>query len=208
MGEYATHHGRSVKIGTCEDMYYLRATQRSQVDAEDNSVNVNDATSHGFSLRYRFPFPDEDHIAPGAFENHSRSLAIPGLMPPHGVGHARVQFRADAGYLASLPCPEGVPQQIPSATYTDVDGVRVARNGFSGAVHLEQQKLLSDGRLVPVCRCGGCGTKWRVEEPAEIERLVVACRAEADRRADTADFWHEIANRILAGAQIFAKAFV
>lgn len=28
MGEYATYKGQEIKIGTCEDCYYLRADQR------------------------------------------------------------------------------------------------------------------------------------------------------------------------------------
>ena len=78
---------------------------------------------------------------------------------------------------------------------------------------MTQQKLLADGRLVPVCRCGGCGAAWRLEDPHEIEALAVAFRSEGDRRErdgrlnggggeHARKWWDQVADRILAGAQI------
>jgi hypothetical protein len=204
MGEYAKYRGQSVKIGTCEDMYYLRAGQRFSVAPEANSVHPNTV-----GLRYRFPWPDEDHQEPGSFDNYDRALPV-NVPSPEGVEHYNVQFSAYAGYLTSLPCPEG-PQALEHLT--------IHRNGFSGAVKLVRQKLLDDGRLVPICMCGGCGTMWRVEDPAEIEALAVAFRSEGDRRRKDAwigagesieyighEFYYKIADRILAGARIEAGA--
>lgn len=193
MGEYAKHNGAQVKIGTCEDMYYLRADQRFQVTPESGSVNPDTP-----GLRYRFPWPDEDGIAPGGGfhdKDYERSVWIPGATMPEGVDHYSVQFRATAGYLVSLPCPEG-----PDA----LEHLTVHRNGFAGAVHLVRQKLLEDGRLVPVLKCGGCGALWRVEDRAGIEELATLLRSVGDRRGGT--FWHTIADRMLAGAEIQSDA--
>jgi phage/plasmid-like protein (TIGR03299 family) len=56
---------------------------------------------------------------------------------------------------------------------------------------------------------GNAFAAWRIEEPAEIEALAVAFRAEGDRRARTygctevdGRFWQQIADRILAGAML------
>ena len=199
MGEYATYNGASVKIGTCEDMYYLRATDRHKVRPLQGSVNPNGAEV--LALRFRFPWPDEDSAARPGFDDSEhrfdRGVAIHGPRAPEGVEHGRVQFVANAGYLTSLPCPEG-PTPPPD----------IHRNGFSGAVHLCQQKLLADGRLVPVLRCGGCERKWRLEEPADIDALIVAIRAEGDRRKKdgTGDWWHTVADRIAEGARLTPAA--
>ena len=58
MGEYARHpiHG-PIKIGTCEDMYYLRHSQCHEIVPEAGSLNP---AQHDGELRFRFPFPDED----------------------------------------------------------------------------------------------------------------------------------------------------
>lgn len=203
MGEYAIRSSdqQEIKIGTCEDMYYLRAEQRQQVRPLQGNVNPN--FTDAYSLRFRFPWPDEDGTQPGEFENYDRAVTVSGFTVPEGVEHYTVQFSAQAGYLLSLPCPEG-----PSS-----HGLTIGRNGFAGAVQLTQQKLLADGRLVPVCRCAGCGAAWRMEDQSEIEALAVAFRTEGDRRAQTygcgpqdGAFWHAIADRILLGALILEPA--
>jgi hypothetical protein len=96
--------------------------------------------------------------------------------------------------------------------------VAIHRNGFPGAVLLVQQKRLTDGRLVPVCSCGGCGHRYRIEDPAEIEALAVAFRSEGDERerlgrhngtgAQDRKFWDAIADRILEGAGLAAASNV
>lgn len=206
MGEYAKFGGSQIKIGTCEDMYYLRFDQREAVTAERNSVDpVTDAPA----LRFRFPFPDEDGIEPGSSQFHDkgfhRGIAVYGYTMPSGVDHSTVQFVAQAGYNVSLPCPE-------SEKYTDnAHGgrtlnadIRVHRNGFSGSVQLVAQKFVEGVGLVPILRCGGCGSMWREEEISKIEELAMCFRAEGDRHATATDpdggqFWHTIADRILAG---------
>lgn len=201
MGEYAKRLSdeANIKIGTCEDMYYLRFDQRDQVAHQSGNVDPN--SEDVYALRFRFPWPSEDGTAPGEFADYHKSY---GLSRFEGCGaehaeHGSVQFSAPAGYLLSLPCPEGPAATLP-----------VHRNGFSGAVHLVQQKLLRDGRLVPIMRCGGCGAKWRLENPAEIEALVVAIRAEADRKErdgrhngtgkNDRRWYDQVADRVLSGA--------
>lgn len=214
MGEYAKANGEEVKIGTCENMYYLRYDQRAKVHALPGSVNpVRDAGA----LRFRFPWPDEDHVAPGGAEfgdnGHHRSIAVDGYTA-QDVEHFSVQFTAHAGYLTSLPCPE-------SKEYTDARGGRVTatglhvhRNGFSGAVQLVAQRWIEGVGLVPVMRCGGCGAMWREEEPARIKELAVCFRSMADvaarrdgnRPPDARrDFWHKIADRVLGESPSAAK---
>lgn len=200
MGEYATRRsdGQSIKIGTCEDMYYIRADQRHLVTPEQGS---------GFGIRFRFPWPDEDGTLPGEFTTYERAAHIHGLTPPTTCEHYNVQFSAAPGYLLSLPCPE----------VNDHKGL--GRNGFIGAVRLVQLRLLDDGRLVPVMMCA-CGAKWRAEDEADILAIVTACRAEADAKLrltrnpannwteDPTDgsvtWWHAVADRILENARLAA----
>ncbi len=172
MGEYATHNGQNIKIGTCEDMYYLRYDQRQLVTPERGNVDpVKDAEA----LRFRFPWPDEDANEPGQFENYHRSLTIHGASPSASVEHYSIQFSAQAGYLVSLPCPEAGAVTINGATLT------VHRNGFQGAVQLVAQKFRPGIGLVPILRCA-CGAMWREEDRSQIEELAVLIRSEGDSR--------------------------
>lgn len=212
MGEYATFKGEQIKIGTCEDMYYLRADQARLVSV-NRSHGDTDVIGCADAIRFRFPFPDEDHIEPGAFENYGRAVAVHGVQVPDGVEHYNVQFSAQAGYLLSIPCPEGADGCTPGLQ-TEVNGMRVARNGFGGAVRIVQQRV-RNGKLVTVCACGGCGTKWRLETIEDAQPIIDACRAEgaaADRRewvsnrcegpitaSSSGDWWRKVADRIVSG---------
>src|SRR5437868_10926717 len=97
MGEFAIYRGDRIKVGTCEEMYYLRADQRSLISGY--SFDAGD--------RFRFPFPDEDTIEPGQFSDHNRGVRIPGdFSLAECDNHGSVQFTSRAGYVLSIPCPE------------------------------------------------------------------------------------------------------
>lgn len=167
MGEYANYRGSQVKIGTCESMYYLRADQRELVD-------------YGFTpdvlevVRFRFPFPDEDGIEPGAFEDYDHGVRIPGWTMPAEIAaecdHGAVQFVSQAGYNLCIPCPEG-PDSI--------EGLTVHRNGWRGGPRVTMQGF-RNGELRTIIACGSCGHCWNM--PLEVaESIADAFRAEAVR---------------------------
>jgi hypothetical protein len=166
MAELADYCGERIKIGTCEDLYYLRADQARSV-----------SFPHPWELfRFRFPFPDEDHITPGAFEDYDRGVRVLGMHPGEGVEHYRVQLKSDIGYLASISCPEAHQYRDQTdRSRTVVDGLTVARNGFNGGVRLYQQRLI-DGLLVAVVGCS-CGARWRLPTLEYAQPLLDALAA-------------------------------
>lgn len=182
MGEYAklVGTGEEVKIGTCEDMLYLRADQRHLVWPQYGNVNPQSAEDQK-SIRFRFPWPDEDGIAPGGFDNPFRKLAVH-QPPPEHVTHNLIQFRAAQGYNISLPCPEGNPGAVRYDWGDEPIVAAVHRNGFAGATFLTQQAFRG-GNLVPVFECV-CGARWAAWDLADIAEAIedLAKRArEADR---------------------------
>jgi hypothetical protein len=193
MGEYAVYNNERVKIGTCEDMLYLRADQRRQVWAQPGNVDpIRDVNE----IRFRFPWPDEDHIAPGGFDDPFRRLRVE-LKAPLGLEHHSVQFRAEQqGYLVSLPCPER-----PGAG-KDASSYNVHRNGFAGATFLVQQRF-HEGRLVAVFECV-CGLRWRAPDLADAADAITGLLDQADdyeRREDVtrAAWLRTVAHRIRDG---------
>lgn len=172
MGEYATYQGQNVKIGTCEDLYYLRADQATQITPSP--------MEHADVYRFRFPWPDEDSNRPGTYGDHDRSLTLWGVSAPAEVDHGKVQFSHRNGYLCSLPCPEG--PNVP-------DGLTIHRNGFGGACSLFQQAWRG-GLLVPILKCNGCGYCWNVPTLEDAEPVLAALEAQGE---------HEIARRVEAG---------
>lgn len=195
MGEYAKlmGTGESVKIGTCENMYYLRFDQRHQVWPERGSLNPGAAEELAV-IRFRFPWPDEDNVRPGEFSDPFRRLAVH-VPAPEGVEHGIVQFVASReGYNVCLPCPEG-----PDA---DSHGLKVHRNGFAGPAFLVQQAV-RNGRLVAIMECV-CGRKYNLPTIADAEPVIsdILDRAEREHRMenyDSAQRYTEIARRIREG---------
>jgi hypothetical protein len=210
MGEYANVRGSGerVKIGTCENMYYLRWDQRSAVYGGD-AGQLRDPEALAV-IRFRFPWPDEDGSAPGDFEDYGRGLRLNGLtVPAEGVEHSTVQFKADNGYLVSLPCPEG---QLDNMAKLAEQPYTIHKNGYGGPSSLVQQALRG-GRLVGIARCNGCHALFRLEDGFEVvaEETI---RSMAEREIETADRngtegnreigqrLHLIADRLIAGYQL------
>ena len=177
MGEYATYAGEQVKLGTCEDMYYLRDDQRQLIEGYDFASCLEE-------LRFRFPFPDEDSLEPGQFSDHNRGVRIPGwTLPEDFNGHGSIQFKHEKGYLVSLPCPEG-PDTI--------EGLTIHRNGWNGGPVVKQQKHVGD-ELVTVVACGTCDAAWRLDLGNAAE--VVAAFVEEAGREENRPEWDETTQR-------------
>lgn len=196
MGEYASYNGSRVKIGTCEDLYYLRADQTGLLTDSDCDFTDSEILS---VVRFRFPWPDEDGIDPGAFEDPFRSLRLWGVSVPAEVSHGTVQFSHPNGYLVNLPCPESA-EPTPYVVH---------RNGYRGACSLQQQAYRG-GQLVGIAHCNGCGAAYRLEDGYALE-AIASIRSDADREIRTADDngtegnrsigrrLHTIADRLAAG---------
>jgi len=88
MGEYArrTSDDQIIKIGTCQSMTNLRADQLGQVAHVANSLDPS-SPAVAPHLRFRFPYPDEDGVEPGAFADFAREVTVPHLVAPEGVEH-------------------------------------------------------------------------------------------------------------------------
>lgn len=190
MGEYAIHNGQSVKIGTCEQMYYLRADQVHLIQPEPGSVNPR-SVKHAEGIRFRFPFPQEDHVRPGGFDSYDYGFGIYGIEPPSdpdSVEHHNLQFTrnypSQGGILLSVPCPRSKAGKA--------SGLKFSYNGYIGPVHVHSQRLV-EGKLVLILRCGDCGALYRVPTLEEA-RPVLDCLEK-----DGSDIAKEIAKRIIAG---------
>jgi hypothetical protein len=189
MGEYAKFRGVEIKIGTCEDMYYLRYDQRRMIQPLSNSLNPNDKEVQKI-IRFRFPWPDEDDSLPGGngkgFDPF-RTLRIDDVRA-EDEDHGKVQFSAQNGYLVSIPCPEGKDRS---------HGLTIHRNGYGGAVHLFQQAVRG-GHLVPIFQCGGCKTMWRVETNEDLAPYIKSLEEKIERESGASKrFYRTILDRML-----------
>jgi hypothetical protein len=193
MGDYAHFNGESIKIGTAGDMYYLRFDQIRLIEVRPGDV---DPIAVARNVRFRFPFPNEDTIAPGEFEDYGYALGVNGVEVPEGIEHRKVQFKdtRGRGLLALTECPMSDVGKLIGGGDDPI--VKFAKNGYSGDVRIAQQRIWDD-KLVTVCQCGGCGAAYRLETFEMAEPLVVALRSKGDR--EDRSFWHTMADRVTAG---------
>lgn len=192
MGEYAKDRvtGDRIKIGTCEDLLYLRADQLGRIACDGDA----DPVRHLNVYRFRFPWPDEDRVDPGQFDDPFRSLGV-SVKPVDGIDHGTVQFTSNyphKGYVVSLPCPED-----PANT----GGPTIHRNGFSGSLRISGQAFrpvdeVGPVRLVTIVECGGCGHKYRATLE-HAEEIVAELR---ERGSD------KVADRVLGGYLVCPEA--
>lgn len=195
MGEYAKYGRDEIKIGTCENMYYLRHEQRWEISPLPGNVNPQDS-EQAAHLRFRFPFPEEDGTRPGAFRDYSRGLLIPGFEIPE-LDHGITQFVAQAGFNVCLPCPESKAGREFSEKHA-----KIHRNGYPGAVSLVMQRMVGE-ELQAIVRCNGCGNMFRLDRE-HAERACLAFRGEADHhlakgKKEQSEYYHKIADRIWSG---------
>lgn len=195
MGEYAIRKsdGREIKIGTCEQMYYLRADQVGQVRWKSGNVDPT-KQDEAERIRFRFPFPQEDNIKPGDFEDHDYGLGISSILPPEDIDHGTLQFSRNYptahGIGLSTPCPRSKEGKA--------SGFKFFYNGYSGPVQVHSQRLV-DGKLVLILRCADCGALYRVPTLEEAAPVLKALREEHTMDKTLQKYYCQVADRIEAG---------
>lgn len=83
MGEYINYKGEEMKIGTCEDLYYVsyekyvKALQSGQLKKVRGSDEPENYALPDSGFRFRFPFPDEDKNPFGDYANEfDKGIAV------------------------------------------------------------------------------------------------------------------------------------
>jgi hypothetical protein len=156
MGEYAIRKsdGQEIKIGTCENMYYLRYSDRDKVKPKnENNLDPNDDKIIS-ELRFRLPFPDEDHIKPGDYEPFRREEVLLYDYEPKNTNAGLMQLSTKYGLLMNVPCYHG--EKLPD-NYGDI---KVFWNGKAPAYALKWLKFI-DGIPYGVYGCIQCSEEWR-----------------------------------------------
>jgi hypothetical protein len=164
MGEYANVNGSYTKIGTCENMYYLRYEDRMKVSPV--SGNIDPRTR--LNLRWRLPFPDEDEVQIGYYEPYLRGIRLSRFVKSHipiydgyedyydeslADATGLIQVHHECGLLVNLPCYHGI--KLPDNTKE----VKFHWNGKSHSLELVMVKNTETG-VRPVIRCKHCNTQW------------------------------------------------
>lgn len=163
MGEYAIRkdNNQAVKIGTCEDMLYLRFEDRHRIKRLRGNL---DPARDPKGLRFRVPFPDEDGQGPG-FGEPFRTLLLVDFtgLDEESLGTGTMQMHHPSGLLLNVTCHHG--RQLPEGSA----GVQPHWNGRR--VHwfaLSSIKACADSRLRPVVQCSVCRNAWALDDWAPV----------------------------------------
>jgi len=196
MGEYVKINGESVKIGTCEDLYYVTIPQfkKSLPDMEhaEGNAKPEDYLTDGVS-RFRFPFPDEDKAEIGSFQDFQRGW------------HVRLN-RADEDVAKLFPKGdnswEEVCEQVRSKYQPHLVVLARCENPNKDAafvdIEIVQQKVLANGHNAVVYRDPYTGSKARIEDPEEAITLARAILHTTSKK-NPDPFTVEMAKRIAEG---------
>lgn len=162
MGEHALRLSdrQTVKIGTCQAMYYLRWDDIDKVRIK------YDLRIPG--LWFRLPFPDEDDIEPGNYDDFNRGYrllpyqvsgdAAPVLFEAEGSsGHpGNIQLSHGSGLLLNVACYHG--SKLPG----DSKDIKAGWNGKDPYTwELYMVKNHPGEGLLPLVRCRHCGGTFR-----------------------------------------------
>jgi len=204
MGEYVKLDGEVMKLGTCEDLYYARfencQQQLHRAEKQDGNLDPLEYLNPKYGWRYRFPFPEEDGLGFGNYDEYDkgRSVGVPGdspaVLPPNGHGNYTHGFSVKSGgYQVNLaiPCPA-------SGKLAEM-GLKASPIGKC-PVEIVQQKLLADGERAVIVRCGWCGAKYHlIEKEAQWFVSYIRSHYAADNTAANTAYYTKLADRIEAG---------
>lgn len=182
MGEYVTYLGRQVKIGTCENLYYVsfQKYQRAYVADMMWRCDGNDYPSEYLkpdsANRFRFPFPDEDRLRFGT------------IIEPH--------FR-------------GVPVRIVGKDLDSNEG-QSPNKVLDYHIDIVQQRLVhrqADGQLclALVYRNPKTNKLFRIEDDKDVRYIVrqlVQHHINDEKDPEKKDFYREIARQIFQGYRL------
>ncbi len=150
-------------------------------------------------MAYRFPFPEEDGRAAGSFDDFNKGRVfscLPGspfaLSPDN---HDTICVSISLGGVRGIGC-----HNVNTRVACPASG-RLDRHSPIDAwpVEIVQQRLMADGALWTVLRCGWCGNKYRIDRTAAEALAGFLRNYERDERSPNRSYWHAVADRILAG---------
>lgn len=178
MGEYIKLYGEPYKIGTCENLYYIRFADLAELvrlghpEMQEGNHHPRVYLKDNSGFRFRFPFPDEDR--PTMRERLDLYQTTPrfdrGLMIPYpahlrGEDHYTVDYTVTSGSFTAILRGQACPYSKPVEDGAQEWQITLAPLHIRGldVAELVFQRLI-DGQLWPVFRCPWCGSMWRTDE--------------------------------------------
>ena len=172
MGEYVNLNGESIKLGTCENLYYVTYDEMVDIAGRAKKQNGNldpkEYLKESNGFRYRFPFPYQHYQYSEDEHNYDMGYVIsaPVEWKKELDSHQRVCFGLQPKYSHSY----NINAFVTCPMSPDARPENYSQGGTHGFyVEVIQQKIVN-GCLWSVVRCPYCGAAWRLERES-VEEL-------------------------------------
>lgn len=186
MGEYVQFQGNSVKLGTCEDLMYVRRIEVEHLALRasklEGSLTPDEYLKAKHRWFYRFPWPHEDGRELSDAFNCSPENGIKGtaiymmdgikITAPHDTYSVSVSVLGHGSYNVNVqvPCPHLLRETK-------------AANGGSKAFACSRipdvtpllpyrERILANGKLYTVFECGWCRCTFSIGAE-ELDKLAI-----------------------------------
>ena len=181
MGEYVKYKKECVKIGTCEDLYYVSyqkyVSMLPFLKQEEHNLPPERYSEDNSGFRFRFPFPDEDNAEFVSHTDYNRGYIF-GVTKELALEVEHHEMSVKAGCENSyninitIPCPASGKLNL---NHSPINNIPML---------VKQQKLI-EGKLWTVLECGYCEAKFRIDlqdaekfcafiESEEIKKRIMA----------------------------------
>ena len=201
MGEYIKLNGKEIKLGTCENLYYVRLDdlKNGKGEKEDGNLSLSGYLDPKNGFRYRFPFPEEDGTQPGSYEPYEKGLLIflseesPELLKDLPTWeHYNIYNSCSYNGVINV----NIISYCPLSSHPPIMGGTPAQ-----AVVLLQQKQV-EGEIWVVVGCPYCGARVRLSRDEALELSRAASNMGRGNDPSNLKYWHEVSYRIMAGYKI------
>jgi len=172
MGEYAKLKttGEEFKIGTCENMYYLRLEDRYKIIYESSFTGC----------RFRLPFPDEDNNEIGNYNDYERGIDLvphydedikltsyfDDIYKEHYQEHkGLIQLHHESGLLINASCYHGykLPDNNNSKDLKAFFNGKTSINFELSQVKIHLNEETNEKEIIPIVRCKHCKTPFKAD---------------------------------------------
>jgi hypothetical protein len=207
MGEYIEYKGQSIKLGTCEDLYYTRLDQLKELSGVlktlGGNLSIDEYLNPKNGFRYRFPFPDEDNIGIGDFKEFERGLTIQLCAEDYDLADFE---HYDKWVSCSDNGSHNVNVKIPCPQSKEFD--KVKHSPIDWRIIQIQQVRQIDGELWTIIGCPYCKAKARIgfddacklAHSIEVKYINVHDATESNKA-----YYQTIIDRMLSGYKVGVK---
>ena len=174
MGEYVTYAGQGLKLGTCEDLMYIRHEELkklvSQTTGRQGNLNPREYLDPSCRWFYRFPVPTEDQAclnSIGARDPEPRRWFMNGA--ELAVEHGHTTISVSSGHSYNVNMARTLPAYLARGG-TPSYGAHQSR--VRPRIYPVRERIMPNGELYTVFECGWCRERFSADAE-ELAKLTI-----------------------------------